>query len=91
MGRHPGCDYRGEHFTSGDLDPRGIQDAFTKFNLRLALDGRDQRWGIALVGKNLSDELTTGIGAPVPLDSGGYMITSERRRTYGLELRYRFD
>ena len=42
------------------------------------------------MGKNLTDELTTGIGAPAPLDTGSYMATSERRRTYGLELRYRF-
>mgnify|MGYP000023501883 CR=1 FL=1 len=84
------ANFRTDHFTSGDLDPRGLQPGFTKYNLRLALDGRDQRWGLALVGKNLSDEITTGIGAPVPLDTGGYMVTSERRRTYGLELRYRF-
>lgn len=45
---------------------------------------------MALVGKNLTDELTTGIGAPVPLDTGGYMITSERTRTYGVELRMGF-
>ncbi|MGJ8670174.1 MAG: TonB-dependent receptor [Oceanococcus sp.] len=82
--------FRSEHFVSGDLDPRGLQDAYTKFNIRLALSAPDDRWGIALVGKNLSDEITTGIGAPVPLDTGAYMVTSERRRTYGMELRYRF-
>lgn len=84
------ANFRTDHFISGDLDPRGLQDGYTRFNLRLALDAPDRRWGVALVGKNLSDELTTGIGAPVPLDTGGYMSTTERRRSYGLELRYRF-
>jgi iron complex outermembrane recepter protein len=82
--------YRDEHFTSGDLDPRGLQAATVKYNLRLALGPGDGRWSAALIGKNLSDELTTGIGAPVPLDTGGYMITSEPPRTFGLDLRYRF-
>ncbi len=84
------ANFRGDHFISGDLDPRGLQQAHTRLNLRLSLEAPDRRWGIALVGKNLSDELTTGIGAPAPLDTGSYMATSERRRTYGLELRYRF-
>ncbi len=84
------ANFRSEHYISGDLDPRGLQNGFTKYNLRLSLEAADRRWGIALMGKNLSDELTTGIGAPAPLDTGSYMATSERRRTYGLELRYRF-
>ena len=83
--------YRDDHFTSGDLDPRGLQEATVKYNMRLGLGPADGRWSVALVGKNLSDELTTGIGAPVPLDTGGYMITSERPRTYGLTLRYGFE
>ncbi len=83
--------YRDKHFISGDLDPRGLQDAVVKYNLRLGLAPADGRWSVALIGKNLSDELTTGIGAPVPLDTGGYMVTSEVPRTYGVDLRYRFD
>lgn len=85
------ANYRGDHFTSGDLDPRGLQRATTKVNLRLAISPPDERWSVALLGKNLSNQLTTGIGAPIPLDTGGYMITSELPRTYGLMLRYRFD
>lgn len=84
------ANFRTDHYISGDLDPRGLQRGFTKYNLRLSLEAADRRWGIALMGKNLTDELTTGIGAPAPLDTGSYMATSERRRTYGLELRYRF-
>lgn len=84
------ANFRDTHFTSGDLDPRGEQDAYVKYNTRLSLSAPTGLWSVALVGKNLTDELTTGIGAPVPLDTGGYMITSERTRTYGVELRMGF-
>lgn len=65
------ANFRDTHFTSGDLDPRGEQDAYVKFNTRLSLGPASGLWNVALVGKNLTDELTTGIGAPVPLDTGG--------------------
>ncbi len=82
--------FRDRHFTSGDLDPRGLQAAHTKFNSRLSVGPDDDRWAIALVGKNLSDELTVGIGAPTSLDIGGYRVATERTRTIALEGRFRF-
>uniref|UniRef100_UPI0035699595 TonB-dependent receptor n=1 Tax=Zhongshania sp. TaxID=1971902 RepID=UPI0035699595 len=82
--------YKDTHFTSGDLDPRGIQEAYTKVNARLAVGETNGRWSIALVGKNLSDEMTIGIGSPTVLDVGGYRGTLEPLRSYYLEGRVRF-
>jgi outer membrane receptor protein involved in Fe transport len=82
--------YKDAHFTSGDLDPRGLQDAYTKINARLAVGEVNGRWSLALVGKNLSDEMTIGIGSPTVLDVGGYRGTLEPLRAYYLEGRVQF-
>lgn len=82
--------YKDEHFTSGDLDPRGIQSAWTKVNARLGLTNEFGSWSLAVVGKNLTDERTIGIGAPTVLDIGGYRATIEPHRAYFVEGRMRF-
>ncbi len=82
--------FKDSHFTSGDLDPRGLQAAYTKFNARLALGEINGQWSLALVGKNITDEMTIGIGSPTVLDVGGYRGTLEPRRSYYLEGRLRF-
>lgn len=82
--------YKGEHFTSGDLDPRGIQDAVNKINARIGLSSEEETWSVALVGKNLTDETTIGIGSPSALDAGGYRATIEPTKTIYLEGRWRY-
>ena len=82
--------YKGEHFTSGDLDPRGIQESVEKVNARLALSDINENWSVALVGRNLTDETTIGIGSPSALDAGGYRATIEPTKVVYVEGRYRF-
>ena len=50
--------YSSEYYVRQDFDPNGFQDAFTKLNARLAVSAADDRWEVALVGRNLTDELT---------------------------------
>lgn len=82
--------FKDSHFTSGELDPRGIQEAYTKLNARLAVGHIDGDWSLALVGKNLTDEMTIGIGSPTVLDIGGYRATLEPLKSYYLEARVQF-
>ena len=82
--------YRGEHFTGGDLDPRGVQEAVSKINARLALSDDTESWSVALVGRNLTDETTYGIGVPSTLDVGGYRVSVEPTRALYLEGRWRY-
>ncbi len=84
------ANYKDEHFTSSDLDPRGFQEATTRYNGRLQIGADDGRWNVALVGKNLSDETTMGASAATLLDVGGYRATIEPARTVYLEGRYRY-
>lgn len=43
------------------VDPPGFpQDAFIKYDAQVALSGRDNKWEIALIGRNLGDENVVG-------------------------------
>lgn len=46
------------------LDPN-YQDSYYKVNVRLGLASKEQTWAVALIGKNLTDEITYGNGAGV--------------------------
>jgi iron complex outermembrane receptor protein len=55
------------YFTTPSLDARFKQSSYNKINARIALSGVDNKWELALVGKNLSDEsvITYANGLPV--------------------------
>jgi outer membrane receptor protein involved in Fe transport len=55
------------YFTTPSLDVRFQQSSYNKINARVALSGVDNKWELALVGKNLTDEsvITYANGLPV--------------------------
>lgn len=55
------------YLTTPSLDKRFEQSSYTKINARIALSGVDDKWEVALVGKNLGDEsvVTYANGLPV--------------------------
>ncbi|MGF1455259.1 MAG: TonB-dependent receptor [Alphaproteobacteria bacterium] len=64
-------------FTDGfqlvsDNNPITRQDSYVKFNFRLSVKPESERWEVALVGRNLNDEITTsGLCNEVPNAPGG--------------------
>lgn len=66
---------RSGFFDSDDQSPLyGHQNGYAKLDLRIQFAPQDDRWHIALVGKNLTDKLTTGSAFRLP-----YPITSSTR------------
>ena len=61
--------YSAEYLQSLTLDPATTQDAFTKLNARVSLGGADGRWGVALVGRNLTNESTVSYAGETPLST----------------------
>jgi iron complex outermembrane receptor protein len=47
-----------EYHVRADISPRGTQGSFTKYDARISLLSSDEKWEIALNGRNLSDEMT---------------------------------
>lgn len=82
--------YKDDFFFDTDLDPNLMQKAHTKVNVRIALADIDEVWEVALIGKNLTDELTFAAGLDVPLVSGGYMGYTDAPRTVLIQATYRF-
>lgn len=66
------------------------QDAYTKVDLRISLGRADGTWDIALLGKNLTDELVSGNSNDQPLVPGAGFAQTDRLRSYALQATYRF-
>ncbi len=58
---------RSKYFDSDNQSPLfGRQKGFTKIDARVQYGPSDERWHVAVVGKNLTDELTTGSAFNLP-------------------------
>lgn len=80
---------------SGNVGPANTrQGAATWLDARLEIGSQDQRWTIALVGKNLTDEFTQAqdFAFPFPFNAspGGTNKLTEIGRTFGVEGVIRF-
>jgi len=77
-------------------DPKTIQDSYTKWDARIALESSDGAWSLALVGKNLTDEATFNWANDATLSGDGlgfdrsYFHQLEQPRTYEIQARYNF-
>mgnify|MGYP005811042855 CR=1 FL=1 len=61
--------YSSEFLQSLTLDPATTQESFTKLNARVSLGGIDDRWQVAVVGRNLTDKQTVSYAGDTPLAS----------------------
>lgn len=52
---------------SQNLDPRVQQDGYAQWNLRLAIADADERWEVAVLGRNLTDEEIVTYANDTPL------------------------
>ena len=84
--------YQDSIYLDDTLDPRLAQDGFTKVDLRLGLSDAEDKWEVAIVGKNLADKLTAQHGFQTPvLASFGYRtLYTEPGRTVSLTGTLRF-
>ena len=86
-----------EYLFNPTLDPRSVQDAFMRVNLRIALGAQSGAWDVAFIGQNLSDEDVVTYGGEGPLAGAltggtgmGYYKFLDRPATYALQATYRF-
>ncbi|MFK8047794.1 MAG: TonB-dependent receptor [Halioglobus sp.] len=69
---------------------QNYQDSYYKINARLGLASKEGDWAVALIGKNLNDEITSGNGAGVGFFTGSWFKNRQEPRTVALDLTYRF-
>jgi len=81
------ANYQGRSFFQPDEHPLNSQPAFTKLNARLAIGAQDGPWELALVGRNLTNEVTSSQGFNTPAFGGdSHMALVGQPRTVTLEL-----
>jgi outer membrane receptor protein involved in Fe transport len=92
--------YTSEYFASPTLDPKQVVDDYFRLNGRISIGADDGRWEIALIGKNLTDELIAPYGNDTPLSATATLFTTGARgfsawrfvepaRTIALQATYR--
>ncbi len=83
--------FSGGYHVIADLDPNTRQSAWEKFDLRAGFGDIDDRWNIAVVGRNLGNTVTIGSTNDVVASAGSYVQQVQRGRTVALQARFRFN
>jgi iron complex outermembrane receptor protein len=83
--------YSDDFLAASDLDPiyAGVE-GFTKLDLRLSLSSLDGKWDFALLGKNLTEEFSSGSSNDQPLVPGNGYVSTDRLRSIAAQATYRF-
>ncbi len=84
-----------EYSPSQNLDPRIEQDAYATWNLRVALADGSERWEVAILGRNLTDEevITYANDTPLAFSQFGsptFYGFVDRPRSVAVQASYRF-
>jgi len=79
----------GEHYTSIERDPLGLQGSTDRIDATIALSA--ESWELALVGRNLTDEIVHNFGNASTLSSIPIYATNiEETRAIALRATFRF-
>ncbi len=87
--------FTGDYNSSQNLDPSQEQDAYQKFNGRLAVSDVSAGWEVALLAKNLTDETVISYSNDTPLASNIFGSVShygfvEAPRSFAIQGTYRW-
>ena len=81
--------YTSSFYSALDLDPNTKHEGYTKVNLRIGIGSADEKWSVAIVGKNLTDVDARVWNNDVPTtNSGSYFGVPERSRSVAIQGRY---
>ena len=78
--------FRSRYFTEESYNPDAAQESYQKYDLRVGLRSADERWEVAVVGKNITDELTASHGFGTPI-TGGFSQFIQTPRTIAAQVR----
>lgn len=82
----------GSYYTSVNGAPGSLQHSFVKLDARIAIGSANDRWEVALVGRNLTNRIYGSWYEPL-VGSGldtGWFATTARPRQIGIQLRLGF-
>lgn len=82
--------YADEFPLQADLDPKLVENGYTKVDARLTLRPLNGDWEVSLITRNLTDELSTSYGDDVPGQAGSVWRSIDAPRSIALQSSYRF-
>jgi iron complex outermembrane receptor protein len=74
------------YYLDEDLDRAELQNAYQKYGLRISWTSADGLWNASMLGKNLTNVITKNHGSDVPLLAGAHYSTTDRLRSFALQL-----
>ena len=77
-------------YTFSTIDPYLRQPSYARLDARISLDSTDGRWGIDLIGKNLTNTLIRTLSGPQSRSLGSLLEDRQQFRNIALQVRYRF-
>ncbi|MEO0465669.1 MAG: TonB-dependent receptor [Pseudomonadota bacterium] len=83
--------YSGDYFLTQDQDDNLVQDSYSTLNLRAALRDKDEKWELAFLGRNVTDEVYILAAAGVPAQNGLYFGAGSRGSVYELQFNWFFN
>ena len=66
--------YTDDMWRDTSYNPRAQQDSYTKTNASLRIYPNDRSWEVAIIGNNISDEITASTCASGPFDHAAGLI-----------------
>ena len=78
-----------DFYTYDDYDPVNSQKGYSKIDARIAISSAENKWHLALLGKNLTDKETTSYNQ-MSRNIGSYVSILERTRSFALQFGYSF-
>lgn len=77
--------FTSEFFQQANADPLTAQSAYAKLDLRAAISTADGRWELAIIAKNVTDQVTGAYRAAMP-GSGAVSVRMDRPRSVAFQL-----
>lgn len=81
--------FTSSYYGQATADPELRQDKYAKFDMRIGVGPEDGRWEVALIGKNLTDKITSSYWNSVPTSPGTTMALAERPRSIAIQVSIR--
>jgi len=57
--------YSDDYFTEGSIDPAAVQGSYTRWDARIGIAQAGGKWSVAVIGKNLSNEVVNSFTQPL--------------------------
>ena len=78
--------FRDNYYLDADNDKNLEQHAFTLINARIGISDANERWELALLGKNLTDRTWSPNATDIPLSDGKFYLLTSPPRMFALQL-----